>query len=126
MTEGEAIVLFALGFIAVYLTSAMFHTKQMMLGFPCVIFWAILGGYCYLDSTATWDWQYFVFFGSMGMVIFSLLAMYALRTRKEEKKEGDELIDEGKEKEKFVDEDDDVSPRRKAVRKRADARRGKY
>jgi len=75
-----------------------------MLGFPCLIFWAILGGYCYQQSTVTWDVYYLTFFGSMGMAIFSGFAAYALRTKKEELAEGDEFIDEGKDDMKFIDE----------------------
>lgn len=91
--------------IPLVLTLAMFVTREMMLGFPCVIFWAILGGWCYQQSTVTWDIDYFSFFASMGMVIFSLMAMWGLRTRKQEVEEGDTYIDEGTGKgEKFIDE----------------------
>lgn len=83
MAEGDAIVFLMLALIPLGLTMAMFHTKSMMLGFPCVIFWAILSGYAYGESTATWDWQYLLFFGSMGMVIFSAIAMYGLREKRD-------------------------------------------
>ena len=52
-----------------------------MMGFPSAIFWGIAGGYAYQHSTATWDMQYFIFFGAMGMVLLSLLAMPAMRRR---------------------------------------------
>ena len=98
-------MLFAvLAFAAVVLTYGMFTSKQAMLGFPCLIFWAILGGYCYQQSTATWDIYYLTFFGSFGMAIFSAFAAYGLRTKKEELTEGDEFIDEGKDDVKFIDE----------------------
>lgn len=98
-------MLFAvLAFAAVVLTYAMFQSKQAMLGFPCLIFWAILSGYCYQQSTATWDLYYLTFFGSIGMAIFSAFAAYGLRTKKEELAEGDEFIDEGKDDVGFIDE----------------------
>ncbi len=124
-------MLFAmLTLIALGLLIAMFATKQMMLGFPSAIFWAILGGYCYTLSTATWDLYYFFFFASMGMAIFSVIAMYALRTKKEELAEGDEFIDEGKDNMTFIDEkegrqpegEEDGSPRQRAIRRRSKAR----
>ena len=116
-------------FIATVLTITMFICKTMLLGFPCVIFWSIAGGYAYTQSTATWDIYYLLFFASMGMTIFCSLAMYALRTKKEEKAEGDELIDEGADKDvKFIDEgkeEEGIGRRTRAVRDRA-ARRRKY
>ena len=66
--------------IAVSLTVAMFATRNLMLGFPSAIFWAILGGHCYQESAATWDIYYLIFFASMGMAIFSMYACYALRS----------------------------------------------
>ena len=88
-------VLYLLAAVAVILTVTMFATKSSMLGFPCGIFWALLGGHAYTLSTTTWDIEYFIFFSSMGMLIFSILAAYGLRTKKEELAEGDEFIDEG-------------------------------
>ena len=123
-------ILGVVGFIAVALTCTMFATKQMMLGFACVIFWAILGGYAYTISVYTWDPYYFIFFASFGMAIFCALAMYALRTKKEEEEEGDEFIDEGKDDIRYIDEGKEetegepkVSKQTKAVRGRADNRR---
>lgn len=66
---------------ALGLTVAMFTTHNMMLGFPSAIFWGILGGFAYNQSATTWDWQYLLFFASMGMVIFCVIAMYALRRK---------------------------------------------
>ena len=123
-------ILGVVGFIAVALTCTMFATKQMMLGFACVIFWAILGGYAYTISVYTWDPYYFIFFASFGMAIFCALAMFALRTKKQEKEEGDEFIDEGKDDLRYIDEGKEetegepkVSKQTKAVRGRADNRR---
>ena len=82
--------------IATALTCVMFASKQSMLGFPCLIFWAIMGGYCYQESTATWDLYYLTFFGSIFMGVFCSLAAFALRTKKEEVKEGDQFFDEGR------------------------------
>jgi hypothetical protein len=87
--------------ISVALTVAMFATKQMMLGFPCLIFWALAGGYCYQHSTAIWDMYYLSFFASMGMAIFTAYAAFALRRRDLEPAEKDwedsgKFIDEGK------------------------------
>jgi len=118
------------------LTCTMFASKQAVLGFPCLIFWAILGGYCYQQSTATWDIYYLTFFGAMGMAIFCAFAAYGLRTKKEELAIGDEYIDEGKDDVKFIDEggkpdsdtDDGEKPRRSSrnIRERAERRRAKW
>ena len=70
-----------LAFIAVGLTVAMFLTKQALLSFPCVIFWAIFGAYAYTESLMTWDIYYFIFFASLGMSVFSVLAGFALREK---------------------------------------------
>lgn len=135
MTTADAIVilsdillLFVLVIMPIFLTFAMFGTKQMMLGFPCVIFWGILGGYCYNQSAAIWDIYYFVFFASFGMAIFSSVAMYALRTRKEEARIGDDLIDETKVEEQYIDEGKEETPssRREKVQQRAKDRRSKW
>lgn len=94
-----------LGFGAVVLTCTMFQSRSSMLGFPCLIFWAILGGYCYQQSTATWDIYYLLFFASFGMAIFSAFSAHALRTKKEEAEEGDLYFDEGGDDDvKFIDE----------------------
>lgn len=79
--------------ITVLLTHAMFSTRQMMLGFPSAIFWAILGGYAYTTSEATWDIYYLLFFASMGMAIFCMFAMYALREKRDTL--GDRSIERG-------------------------------
>jgi hypothetical protein len=98
-------MLFLFGIIAAILTLAMFHSRNMMLGFPCFIFWALLGGYSYTLSTATWDIYYLLFFASLlGMAPFSAFAAYGLRTKKEDLADGDEFIDEGKDDLKFIDE----------------------
>ena len=135
-------ILCMLGAIAILLTVTMFLSRSSMLGFPCGIFWALLGGHAYTLSTTTWDIEYFIFFSSMGMLIFSILAAYGLRTKKEELRAGDEFIDEmGKEKEDtFIDEDtknsrgskdnadDEDTPSRRArdIRYRADRRRERW
>ena len=98
-------MLFAvLGFGSIVLTYAMFQSRNSMLGFPCLIFWAIMSGYCYQESTATWDLYYLTFFGSIFMGVFCAFAAYGLRTKKEELTEGDEFIDEGKDDIVFIDE----------------------
>ena len=134
-------MLFAvLAFAAIMLTYGMFQSKQAMLGFPCMIFWAILGGYCYQQSTVTWDIYYLTFFGAFGMAIFSAFAAFGLRTKKEELAEGDEFIDEGKDDVQFIDEGgkvnstgDTVEPdgekpsrRTRDIRERANKRRTRW
>lgn len=113
---------------AVLLTATMFGSRQMVLGFPCLIFWAILGGYCFQQSTLVWDIYYLMFFGSFGMAIFCAFAAYSLRTKKEEMAAGEEYIDEGKDDMKFIDEggsEDGDKPRKRVrnVRERAALRR---
>lgn len=68
---------------ALTLTFIMFLSKNMMLGFPSGIFWALLGGYSYTLSTTTWDMYYFLFFASMGMTIFAIYAAFGLREKKD-------------------------------------------
>jgi len=131
-------MLYLLGGIAAGLTCAMFLSKSSMLGFPCLIFWAIMGGYCYQESTATWDIYYLTFFGAFGMAIFCTFAAYALRTKKEEAEEGDLYFDEGGDKDvKFIDEggsgenatsEDDEKPGRRVrgIRERANRRRSRW
>lgn len=95
---GVAVALIVLGILAVGLTVTMFATRNMLLGFPAGIFWAIHGGFAYQQSTQTWDWQYLLFFASIGMTIFSIYAAFALRksdlagpdTDEEERKEATE------------------------------------
>ncbi len=93
-----------LTFIAVVLTWTMFSTRQMMLGFPCAMFWAILGGFALTQSVIDWDLFYLVFFASMGMTIFSMLAMYGLRTKKQEARDGDNFLDEQGKDVRYTDE----------------------
>lgn len=114
-----------LGTLTIISTFALFITKEYMLGFPAVIFWGILGGFSYAESAATWDIHYFLFFASMGMAIFCSIAMYVLRTGKEEEAIGDELIDEGKDTTQYIDEGkgEETSRTRRGVRDRADKRR---
>lgn len=89
----------ALMLLPLGLTVTMFATKNSMLGFPSGIFWGVLGGYSYLQSTSTWDWQYLLFFASIGMVIFSILAAYTLRNKDlagPDIDRGEQFIDEAK------------------------------
>ena len=87
---------------ALALTYAMFHTKEPLLGFPSAIFWWIFGGYAYTISTATWDIEYFVFFASMFMGVFSALAAYAIRKR--DLAPPDAWEEDGK----YIDEEPDI------------------
>ena len=125
---------------AVFLTTAMFRSRQAMLGFPCGIFWALLGGYAYTMTDQFFppvDLYAFLSIASLlGMTPFTIFAAYGLRTKKEELAEGDEFIDEGKDDVKFIDEDgkpdsntdDEEKPRRVArnIRERAERRRAKW
>jgi len=124
--------------IATTLTATMFASKSSMLGFPGLIFWAIMGGYCYQESVATWDLYYLTFFGAFGMAIFCAFAAYALRTKKEEAEEGDLFFDEGADKDiRYIDEggsgkdatDEDgekPSRRTRSIRERASRRRTRW
>jgi len=134
-------MIFVLAGMAVLLTMTMFITRQMMLGFPCAIFFAILGGYCYQQSSTIWDIYYLLFFASMGMTIFCMIAMYALRAKDlsgpdadeekffDEEREPDLRGDIEKNKEygkggRYVDEPK-PSRRIQGLRDRADRRRSK-
>ncbi len=128
-------LLFVIVTAALALTCAMFATRNQMLGFPCVIFWGILSGYCYQASTVTWDIYYLLFFASAGMAIFSALAMYGLRDRDLSGSDADRgaFIDEGRdvagrgERTSAVDENgNEITPpsrRVTALRDRAARRR---
>jgi hypothetical protein len=85
---------------ALVLTAVMFIAKNAMLGFPCLIFWALAGAHCYTQSAATWDMYYITFFASFGMAIFTAYAAFALRKRDLEPNNKD-WLDSGK----FLDED---------------------
>lgn len=104
------VTLLALALPALALTVAMFATRNSLLGFPSAIFWGILGGYSYRESSSTWDWQYILFFSAMGMVIFCVLAAYTLRK--------EDLAGPDKEgKIAFIDEGD-PKPGKTALKKR--------
>ncbi len=134
------VLLGSLVFIAVVLTYAMFHTREAMLGFPCAMFWAILGGYAYTQSVAVWDIYYFLFFASLfGMTIFCTLAAYGLREKRdsladeEDEQEGEteevpEYFGEEKESKKKTDDlfstdEERSNPRVEELRGRAKKRR---
>ena len=81
----SAAILIVLLLIPLILTLAMFLTRQTMLGFPSAMFWFILGGYAYTQSTTPWgDWQFYLFFASsFGMTIFTAFAAYGLREKRD-------------------------------------------
>ena len=88
--------LIILAFICTSLTVGMFLTKNMMLGYPSALFWAVMGGYCYGQATSK-DWTdlyYLLFFACFGMVIFCAFAMYGLREKRDPVGEGDEYPEE--------------------------------
>jgi len=101
------VTLAVLGILALAPTVAMFATRNLLLGFPSAIFWGILGGFAYQQSSTTWDWQYILFFSSMGMVIFCIMAMYALRRT--------DLSGPDADKGKFIDEGGQRRPRTRVV-----------
>lgn len=81
---GNSALLGVFALIAIVLTVAMFLTRERMLGFPCAIFWALLGGYGFTQSTATWDIYYFLGFSSIaGGAVFCVLAQFALREKRD-------------------------------------------
>lgn len=133
--------------LAAWLTATMFRSQNMMLGFPSAIFWALTGACFYLVPSAVdpmpdiewvtgwWNWLGFACFG---MVIFCVTAMYALRTKKEDTRAGEEYIDEGPDDTRYIDEDSkgnllpdgaeaivEDGPRSRADRRRSSKGRGK-
>ena len=126
-------LLFGFIFLAAILTYAMFSSRQAMLGFPCAIFWAILGAYSYTLSTIPWgDIYFYLFFASMfGMTLFCAFAAYGLREIKDVGTDEDEFIDEkaGQAQSEKVEEDaysdEEVGPSRRVqeLRDRAKRRR---
>lgn len=119
---GIGVTLIALAILALGLTVAMFHTRNALLGFPSCIMWAILGAFAYANSTTAWgDWQYYLFFASaFGMTIFSALAAYGLREKRDTL--GDEAMEEEEEEGEYIEEEK-VSRRTRQLRERADRRR---
>lgn len=128
-----------LAFIAVMLTWTMFSSRERMLGFPCVIFWALLGGQAYTLSTIPWgDIYYYIAFSSLlGMTTFTALGAYGLREKRdtiadeELEKGGDrELIDEQKrdDYEEIFSSGIEEKPSRRTrkLRERAKGRRNKW
>ena len=130
--EGIGMTLLALVLLAMGLTVAMFVTRQAMLGFPCVIMWAILGAYAYTESTVPWgDWQFYLFFASLlGMTVFCALGAFGLREKRDtiadeemEKGEGKYLDEEPEPEIKEPSEDSGGSRYVKRLRDRASKRR---
>ena len=108
-TEGVGVTLIALGLIALGLTAVLAFTRNWLWAFPAVIFWAVLGAYAYIESTIPWgDWEYYVFFGAMGMAIFCSIAGFALRRKPS--RADDAMIDEGGGDDdiRYIDEGDEV------------------
>lgn len=126
MTTADAIIMLTLTLIPLSLTIAMFATKQAMLGFPCAMFWAIGGACAYVESVAPWgDVYYYLAFGSLGMTIFTMLAAFALREKRDTLAD-DSMDEDSKEGDKFFDETTTKpSNRTKALRGRAERRREK-
>jgi hypothetical protein len=55
-----------------------------MLGFPCAIFWTIFGAHCYNLSIDPWgDIYYYLFFAALGMAIFTMIAAFGLREKRD-------------------------------------------
>ena len=88
-------ILYTLIFVAVVLTVTMFATRQAMLGWPCVIFWAIAGAHSFTLATAPWVDIYFYLFlaCSLGMTIFCMMAQFGLKEKKD-RTDKEEYIDE--------------------------------
>lgn len=114
-------------FVAVMLTLTMFLSRQMMLGFPCAMFWAIAGGQAYTLSTTPWgDIYFYLFFAcTFGMTIFTIFGAFALRKEDLSEPDSDEekLFDEEKEPDVSGAMEEDTSSRSQKVRDRADQRR---
>ncbi len=111
--------------IAILLTVAMVATKNSMLGFPSAMFWAILGGHAYQQSTIPWGdiYFYFSFACLLGMTTFCALGAFGLRERRDTIADA-EMDEEGEEEGRFIDEPSSgPSKRVKALRKRAEGRR---
>lgn len=122
-------------FAAVVLTCTMFATRNSMLGFPSVIFWAIAGGQAYTLSIIDWDIYFLIAFASLlGMVTFTALGAWGLREKRDtiadeeiERGEG-EYVDEGNGKKDeldtvFGEAENKPSRRVRELRERAEKRR---
>ena len=118
--------------VAIALTVTMFATKRAELGFPCAIFWAITGGQAYVLSVNAWvDLEYYLFFASFGMVIFTMLIAFGLREKRDtiadvemEGGEGNYIDERGKGEESLEVEPGKKERRRsRELRERAERRR---
>jgi hypothetical protein len=76
---------FVLSIIPLVLTGTMFATRERMLGLAAAMFWAILGGYAYVESSTPWgDWQFYLFFAAaLGMLGLTALGAYGLREKRD-------------------------------------------
>jgi ABC-type uncharacterized transport system permease subunit len=106
--------------IAVFLTIAMFATKNPLLGFPSGIFWALSAAQLYQMWADTGEIIYNVAFIAcgIGMVVFTIMAAFSLREKRDTI--ADEEIEEGDGE--FIDEE---SAATKRLHQRADKRRNK-
>ena len=59
--EGIGMTLIALSLLPLALSVLLGVTRNMMWGFPALIFWAVLGGFAYGESVTTWDVMYLLF-----------------------------------------------------------------
>ena len=101
-------MLYTLAGIAVFLTIAMYATKKSELGFACTLWWFIFSGHCYTLFTTAWvDIEYYMFFGSAGMAIFTMLGAFALREKKDTIAD-EEMDEEGKGESSYVDENEET------------------
>lgn len=97
-------------FMAVVLTCAMFGTKNAMLGFPCTIFWGLVGGQAYTLSVAAWDIYYILAFACLlGMTTFCAVGAYGLREKRDTIADAEMDDEEGEPEKGYIGERDNGS-----------------
>lgn len=96
-TDANAITFFALIFLSVSLTigAMAVPSGRALLGFTSAGAWLLCGGFCYGQSTETWDIMYCAFWLFMGMTMTMALMTGVFKEAKEEDMTADEIEEDG-------------------------------
>ena len=86
---------YILGAGAIIFTVASYGFKVMQLALFAAIIWATLGGYCFSQSTATWDIYYVLGFVGFIAMIGEGYQAWGMMSKKEEIEDDNELGFEG-------------------------------
>ena len=84
-------MLYILGAGAMVLTIASYGLKIKQLALIAAIMWGAWGGYCFSQSTATWDIYYVIGFVGMFAMVGEGYQAWGFMTKKEETEDDNEL-----------------------------------